>query len=150
MKRERRSSCSMRQVVDVSVLLTFTLSLLCCPGQRDIQLPRQPRGRCKQVNSNVLSLVLSWSSLSSFLSLFLHLSLSFSPLLSLLPFSHQIPPVLMEVLSGTSHCHMYGGCVVCEVRNYRHSSPSPSSPSSRCHFDSHLIMLRPTAEVRAN
>lgn len=53
----------------------------------------------------------------------------------------------MEVLSQTNHCHMYGGCIVCEVRNYRHPSiPSPSL-SSHDSYDSYLIMLRPTSEV---
>ncbi|CAI8023494.1 Transcription factor SPT20 homolog [Geodia barretti] len=60
--------------------------------------------------------------------------------------NQEIPPVLTEVLSETSYCHMHGGCVVCEVRNHRNPAPCPT-PSAPQSYDSHLLMLRPTTEV---
>jgi len=56
--------------------------------------------------------------------------------------NQEIPPVLLEVLEKTQHCHMYSGCVVCEVRDYR--SPSQTGGSN---YNRHLLLLRPTAEV---
>jgi hypothetical protein len=54
----------------------------------------------------------------------------------------QIPPVVMEVLENTQFCHIYCGCIICEIRNYR----APYLISSDLPYDSHFLLLKPSAE----
>ena len=55
----------------------------------------------------------------------------------------EIPPVLLEILEQTEYCHLYNGCVVCEVRNYR----QPQSQGDEHSYDSTLLLLKPTQET---
>ena len=51
------------------------------------------------------------------------------------------------LFSSFQYCHVYNGCIICEVRSYRVPYLLPAGEDT-LNYESQLILLKPSPEVR--